>query len=218
MSEAKAKYLRDFLAELDQRRLHDLAGIPLMLVILAQLFAFDTNQRAVNGCGSSWASTPSPARPAAAADPSVLLDQFVVGECLASFLVVVHDLCRVVADERGGQSPGLVDPRSGYGGQFGDVGADVVPGGIELLRPVKVGLNTRKYGAASVPLPADPLPTVLVADARSPSTSRSHEVSRAPHCQGRWRSLTRNDAVIMRTRLCIQAVDRSWRMPASTIG
>jgi HEAT repeat protein len=35
---------RDFLAELDQRRLHDLAGIPLMLVVLAQLFAYDRDQ------------------------------------------------------------------------------------------------------------------------------------------------------------------------------
>jgi HEAT repeat protein len=35
---------RDFLAELDQRGLRDLAGIPLMLVVLAQLFAFDPDQ------------------------------------------------------------------------------------------------------------------------------------------------------------------------------
>ncbi|MGB3442075.1 MAG: trypsin-like peptidase domain-containing protein [Actinophytocola sp.] len=35
---------RDFLAELDQRGLHDLAGIPLMLVVLAQLFTFGHGQ------------------------------------------------------------------------------------------------------------------------------------------------------------------------------
>ena len=41
---------------------------------------------------------------------------------------------------------------------------------------------------------------------------------RAPRHQGRCRSLTRKLATIMRTRLCIQAFSRSWRIPASTIG
>ncbi len=51
----------------------------------------------------------------------------------------------------------------------------------------------------------------------SPSTncSRNH---RAPHCHGRCRSLTRNDATIMRTRLCMKPVWANWRIPASTIG
>ena len=41
---------------------------------------------------------------------------------------------------------------------------------------------------------------------------------RAPCCHSRCRSLTRKLATIIRTRLCIQPVARSWRMPASTIG
>ena len=40
---------------------------------------------------------------------------------------------------------------------------------------------------------------------------------RAPHCQGRCRSLTRKLAAIMRTRLCIQPVAASCRIPASTM-
>ena len=51
----------------------------------------------------------------------------------------------------------------------------------------------------------------------SPSTSCSRN-HRAPHCHGRCRSLTRNDATIIRTRLCMKPVSASWRMPASTIG
>ena len=54
-------------------------------------------------------------------------------------------------------------------------------------------------------------------EARSPSTS-SRMKCRAPHHHGRCRSLTRKLATIMRTRLCIQACSRSWRIPASTIG
>ena len=41
---------------------------------------------------------------------------------------------------------------------------------------------------------------------------------RAPCCHSRCRSLTRKLATIIRTRLCIQPVARSCRMPASTIG
>jgi len=40
----------------------------------------------------------------------------------------------------------------------------------------------------------------------------------APRCQCTCRSLTRNDATIMRTRLCIQPSARSCRIPASTSG
>ena len=79
-----------------------------------------------------------------------------------------------------------------------------------------VGLNTRKYGAASVPVPAAHCQPWLF-DARSPST-RWRMKWRAPHCHGRWRSLTRKLATSMRTRLCIHPVASSWRIPASMIG
>ena len=79
-----------------------------------------------------------------------------------------------------------------------------------------VGLNTRKYGAASVPVPAVHCQPWLF-DARSPST-RWPRKWRAPHHHGRWRSLTRKLAVTIRTRLCIQPMPSSWRMPASTSG
>ncbi len=41
---------------------------------------------------------------------------------------------------------------------------------------------------------------------------------RAPCVHSMCRSLTRNDATIIRTRLCIQPWPSSWRIPASTIG
>ena len=40
----------------------------------------------------------------------------------------------------------------------------------------------------------------------------------ADSCHKRSRSFTRNDATIIRTRLCIQPVVHSSRMPASTMG
>ena len=52
---------------------------------------------------------------------------------------------------------------------------------------------------------------------RSASTSVSQNHA-APACQGRRRSLTRNEATTMRTRLCMPPVCQSWRIPASTIG
>ena len=51
----------------------------------------------------------------------------------------------------------------------------------------------------------------------SPSLSQWRKY-RSPRRQSISRSLTRNDAAIIRTRLCIQPVERSSRMPASTIG
>ena len=53
--------------------------------------------------------------------------------------------------------------------------------------------------------------------ARSASTSVSQN-QRAPSCHGRSRCFTRKLATTMRTRLCIQPVCQSWRMPASTNG
>ena len=71
-------------------------------------------------------------------------------------------------------------------------------------------------GAASVPQPATHCqPIVLLA--RSASTSVSQN-QRAPSIQLTRRFFVRNDATIIRTRLCIQPVCQSSRMPASTIG
>ena len=71
-------------------------------------------------------------------------------------------------------------------------------------------------GAASAPHPAVHChPRVLLA--RSASTSVSQN-QRAPSCQGISRFLVSRDATIMRTRLCIQPVCQSSRMPASTMG
>ncbi|NBN97240.1 MAG: hypothetical protein EBV41_06395 [Actinobacteria bacterium] len=66
------------------------------------------------------------------------------------------------------------------------------------------GLNTRKYGAASVPVPAVHCQPWLF-EAMSPST-KCFMKNFAPHCHGRCRSLTRKLATIMRTRLCIHPV------------
>ena len=77
-------------------------------------------------------------------------------------------------------------------------------------------MNTRKYGAASVPVPAHHCqPCWLLATSASTNCSKNHF---APHCHGRCRSLTRNEAAIIRTRLCMKPVALSWRIPASTIG
>ena len=78
------------------------------------------------------------------------------------------------------------------------------------------GLKTRKYGDASVPVPATHCHPWLF-DATSPSISRSRKC-RAPTGHHTCRSLVRKEAVIIRTRLCIQPVAQSWRMPASTMG
>ena len=53
--------------------------------------------------------------------------------------------------------------------------------------------------------------------ARSASTSVSQN-QRSPWRQSISRSLVRKDATIMRTRLCIQPVAQSSRIPASTMG
>ena len=77
--------------------------------------------------------------------------------------------------------------------------------------PCSTGLNTRKYGAASVPQPAVHCQPCWL-DARSPSTSQCMKC-RAPCCHSMCRSLTRKLATIIRTRLCIQPSPRSCRMP-----
>src|ERR1700690_1647053 len=79
-----------------------------------------------------------------------------------------------------------------------------------------MGLNTRKYGAASAPQPAVHCqPSEFCA--RSASTSVSQN-QRAPSVHGSSKSFTRNDATIIRTRLCIQPVAHNSRIPASTMG
>ena len=79
-----------------------------------------------------------------------------------------------------------------------------------------MGLKIRKKGAASAPDPAThcQLPTLF---ARSAST-RVFQNQASPRRQSIRRSLTRKEATIIRARLCIQPIDQSWRMPASTTG
>ncbi len=67
-----------------------------------------------------------------------------------------------------------------------------------------------------MPVPAVHCQPPLLA-AGSPSTSwRMNQ--RSPSCQLMSRSLTRNDAEIIRARLCIQPVAANWRIAASTTG
>ena len=67
-----------------------------------------------------------------------------------------------------------------------------------------------------MPVPATHCQPWLL-EATSPSTSRSRKC-RAPTGHHTCRSLVRKQAVIIRTRLCIQPSCSSWRIPASTIG
>ena len=89
------------------------------------------------------------------------------------------------------------------------------PSGSKLPAWV-TGLKMRKYGCASVPLPADHCHPPLFA-ATSPST-RCCKKCASPFLQSTRRSFVRNDAVIMRARLCMKPVSRSCRMAASTMG
>jgi hypothetical protein len=75
------------------------------------------------------------------------------------------------------------------------------------LRDWEIGLNTRKYGAASVPVDAAHCQPPLLA-ARSPST-RFCMKNRSPRRQSRNRFFERNMATTIRSRLCIQPVARS---------
>ena len=87
--------------------------------------------------------------------------------------------------------------------------------GMGIPRPA-IGLNILKKGAASAPQPATHChPSVLLARSASTSLSQNHS---APSCHGISRSLTRKEATIIRTRLCIHPVDKSCLIPASTIG
>ena len=99
--------------------------------------------------------------------------------------------------------------------QLGDEPAHVLAVRVELLT-LGDRVEHRKNGAASVPVPATHCHPCWF-EARSPS-ARCCMKCRAPRCQGRCRSLTRKLATIMRTRLCIHAIESSCRMPASTIG
>ncbi len=83
-------------------------------------------------------------------------------------------------------------------------------------RPGAPGLKTRKKGDASAPEPATHCQLVALL-AMSASTSVSQN-QRSPARQSISRSLVRKEAVTMRTRLCIQPVRHSSRMPASTMG
>src|SRR5512136_1486751 len=81
-----------------------------------------------------------------------------------------------------------------------------VPWGSYFL-PCNTGLNTLKYGAASVPVPAAHCQPPLFADG-SPST-RYRMKYFSPLRQSISRSLVRKEAVIILARLCIQPVEFS---------
>jgi len=90
----------------------------------------------------------------------------------------------------------------GVVGKIGELrheGADVVP-----VRIVALGLRDGVEDAESAPQPVVHCQLKVLA-ARSASTS-VFQNQRAPRCQCSIRSLVRNDAMIMRTRLCIQPV------------
>ena len=71
-------------------------------------------------------------------------------------------------------------------------------------------------GAASAPLPAHHChPALLLAKSASTRQSQNHCI---PWRQCSRRFLTKKEATIIRTRLCIEPVCQSSRMPASTIG
>ncbi|KGD34876.1 deoxyribodipyrimidine photo-lyase type I domain protein [Burkholderia pseudomallei] len=77
-------------------------------------------------------------------------------------------------------------------------------------------MKIRKYGAASAPQPATHCQFAAF-DAASASTSVSQNHA-SPARQSISKCLTRNEAHTIRTRLCIQPVAQSSRMPASTNG
>ena len=94
-------------------------------------------------------------------------------------------------------APRLVRSRAGHVGELADPTAHIGTVGVEPQ-----------------PLP-DCQPCEL--EARSPSASSAMKC-RAPCGHHTCRSLTRKLAVTIRTRLCIQPVAASWRIPASTNG
>ena len=81
---------------------------------------------------------------------------------------------------------------------------------------VPTGLKIRKYGAASAPQPATHCQlNGLLAASASTSVSQNHA---SPTRQSMRRFFVRNDAVTIRTRLCINPDCHSSRIPASTSG
>ena len=116
---------------------------------------------------------------------------------------------------RPGQQPGLVHVR-GRGRR-----AAPAPTAARSRRPGRTAALAGRVehpvvgrGVGAVPA-THCQPWLLLA--RSPST-RCRRKCRAPRRQSRCRSFTRNDATIIRTRLCTYASPSSCRIPASTIG
>ena len=111
--------------------------------------------------------------------------------------------------------PRLVDRGPGEPGQLGHPPAHVVAAGVELVAlqdRVEHPVVGRGVGAgAGHPLPVAHVLRDVAVDQQVPEEA-------LPLRQSINRFFTRNEAVSMRTRLCIHPVARSWRMPASTIG
>lgn len=137
--------------------------------------------------------------------------------------LVIHDREGISCAERdgcfpqrfSGSGPWAVECFGGECRQFGHPPPRVFAARVELF-PCKTGLKIRKYGAASAPLPDTHChPAGLLASSASTSVSQNHA---SPSRQSISKCLVRNDAVTMRTRLCIQPVCQSSRMPASTSG
>ena len=66
-----------------------------------------------------------------------------------------------------------------------------------------------------------PLPAIHCHEAPLFAGSASTSVSMKkanPSCHGWSRCFTSSEEAIIRTRLCIQPIRQSWRIPASTIG
>ena len=120
---------------------------------------------------------------------------------------LVDDAGGIVARRRL-ESPRLMRRGAVDVGELGHVAADVLAVRVEAL-----GLASRvedPVGRVSTPVPATHCQLPVVGDVAV--EQQVLEVA-APSRQSRPRSLTRNEATIMRARLCIQPSRRSWRMP-----
>ena len=129
---------------------------------------------------------------------------------LARF-AVTDDLGRIGAAKIVGR---VVDVGVGQVRDLGHPAADII-GGVEFSDWTS-GAMIRLNMLASMPVPATHCQlTAFDPWSASMSVSQNHC---SPKRQSISKCFTRKLAAIMRTRLCIQPEDQSWRMPASTIG
>ena len=100
--------------------------------------------------------------------------------------------------------------------EFGHEAADIVAVGIEFLA-LQHGIEDAEDRGPHRRRSRPPIASSRRCwrDRHRPACPRTKP---RPSCQSISRCLIRNEATIMRTRLCIQPVSQSWRMPASTIG